>query len=191
MNQEYRRYIYAFLSRVYSDIPDRKFIEDLKSNRELLELIGQESLQWFENESLETLYNELNSDFSSMFVINTQPVESFILDAKNETLVGLQNPVMAFYFNHSFELDMNQTEIVAPDHISIEFAFMQTLVFRQEYQPQIDFLREHLIIWVVPYMFGMKNMAQTPFYRELSDFVAEFLIADYETVLEVIENGTK
>jgi putative dimethyl sulfoxide reductase chaperone len=29
-------------------------------------------------------------------------------------------------------------------------------------------------------MMGMKNMADTPFYRDMCDFIVEFLSADYE-----------
>ncbi|MFY9141841.1 TorD/DmsD family molecular chaperone [Sulfuricurvum sp.] len=180
MNNEYRLYIYAFLSRVMSNIPDRRFIHDLKNNHDLLEIIGEETKNWMENSDEEELYEALNIDYSSMYILNTQPVESFVLDAKNETLVGLQNPVMAFYFMHGFELNMDQTELMAPDHLSIELAFMQTLVYRNEMKGQLEFLDQHLIPWVVPYMMGMKSMAGTPFYRDISDFMIEFLCADYE-----------
>jgi len=129
---------------------------------------------------IEEILDELNTDFTSMFILNTQPVESFVLDAKNESLVGLQNPVMAFYFNHGYEVNMDQTTIVAPDHLSIEFAFMQSLIYRDESEPQKEFMKEHLISWVIPYMLGMKSMAQTPFYKDMCDFIVEFLAADYE-----------
>lgn len=180
MNKEYRLYIYAFLSRVMSDIPDARFIKDLASNDELLSLIGEDTVEYFKSNDSETIMRELNTDFSSMFILNTQPIESFVLDAKNESLVGLQNPVMGFYFTHGFEVNMDQTELMAPDHLSIEFAFMQTLIYRDERPPQFEFMDTHLINWVVPYMLGMKSMAQTPFYADMCDFIVEFLVADYE-----------
>jgi TorA maturation chaperone TorD len=189
MNTEYRRYIYAFLSRVMSNMPDRRFITDLKSNPELLEVIGEETKGWVESLSEKELYEALNTDYTSMFLLNAQPVESFVLDAKNETLVGLQNPVMAFYFAHGFELNMDQTELMAPDHLSIELAFMQVLVFRNETKAQVQFMDEHLFMWVIPYMLGMKNMADTPFYRDICDFMVEFLCSDYEYLHQESVNG--
>jgi putative dimethyl sulfoxide reductase chaperone len=189
MNNEYRLYIYAFLSRVMSDIPDRRFINDLKNNESLLEIIGEETKEWVQATDSEELYEKLNIDFTSMYILNTQPVESFVLDAKNETLVGLQNPVMAFYFNHGFEVNMDQTQIMAPDHLGIEFAFMQTLVYRNEQKGQFEFLDQHLFPWVVPYMMGMKSMADTPFYRDMCDFIIEFLSADYEYLAQGESNG--
>lgn len=185
MNNDYRLYIYAFLSRVMSDIPDRRFINDLKANDTLLEIIGEETRGWIHNNDTEALYDALNTDFTSMFILNTQPVESFVLDAKNETLVGLQNPVMAFYFTHGFEVNMGQTEIMAPDHLAIELAFMQTLIYRNETAPQIEFLEQHIFPWVIPYMMGMKSMADTPFYRDICDFMIEFLSAD----VDYLSNG--
>ena len=180
MNKEYRLYIYAFLSRTMADIADKRYISDLRENGELLELLGEDTKKWFDENDDETILDKLNEDFSSMFVINTQAVESFVLDAKNETLVGLQNPVMNFYYKHGFDLNMDQTELMAPDHLSIELAFMQTLIFRDEKKPQYEFLKEHLFNWAVPYMIGMQSMAFTPFYKDVCDFIVEFIVADFE-----------
>jgi TorA maturation chaperone TorD len=168
---------------------DKRFIKDIRENKDLLEILGDDTTEFFAQNSDEFILDALNEDFSSMFVINTQAVESFVLDAKNETLVGLQNPVMNFYYSHGFELNMDQTELMAPDHLSIELAFMQTLIFRDEKKPQLEFLQEHLMKWVVPYMLGMKSMALTPFYKDLCDFMVEFIVADYEYCLSVAENN--
>jgi TorA maturation chaperone TorD len=178
MNQ--RVLIYAFLSRVFSDVLDKQAVFELSQNSGLLDLIGVESSEWFKFGDLEKIEEELNVDFSSMFLLHTQPIESFVLDSKQEALVGLQNPVMTFYFQNGFEINMNQTEIISPDHLGIEFGFMQSVVFRDEVEAQKGFLREHLLKWVVPYLLGMKSMATTPFYRELFDFTIEFLLSDYE-----------
>jgi len=183
-NKQQRVFIYAFLSRVFSDVLDRTFIEDLSRNSQLLELLGEDTTNYFKFRKLEEIEEELNIDFSSMFLLHTQPIESFVLDAKQEALVGLQNPVMEFYFRNGFEIDMNQTDILAPDHLGIEFGFMQTVVFRDEHKAEREFLEEHLLKWVIPYLIGMKSMANTPFYRELFDFTVEFLLADYSNLIE-------
>jgi len=195
MDNTYRQYIYAFLSRIMSDIPDQRFVDDLRANRVLLELLGGETLSWFDVSSTQEILEASNVDYSSMFILNTQPIESFVLDGKNETLVGLQNPVMAFYFNHGFEINMDQTALMAPDHLSLEFAFMQTLVLRNELQTQFEFMQEHLMAWVIPYMLGMQSMATTPLYRDICDFCVEFLSSEYEFLVkelkEELGNGTK
>jgi hypothetical protein len=43
--------------------------------------------------------------------------------------------------------------------------------------------------WVVPYMIGMKSMALTPFYRDLCDFMVEFIVADYEYCSAALESN--
>jgi hypothetical protein len=43
--------------------------------------------------------------------------------------------------------------------------------------------------WVVPYMIGMKSMVITPFYRDLCDFMAEFIVADFEYCSSLAENA--
>jgi TorA maturation chaperone TorD len=179
LDRQKRVFIYAFLSRVFTDILDRGFIEELSQNSELLSLLGSDTENWFKFGNIEEIESELNVDFSSLFILHTQPIESFVLDAKQEALVGLQNPVMLFYFQNGFEIDMNQTHIIAPDHLGIEFGFMQTVAFRGEVEPQKEFLQNHLLKWVIPYLLGMKSMASTPFYRELFDFTIEFLLSDY------------
>ncbi len=184
MENQQRVFIYAFLSRVFSDVLDKQFIEDLVQNQQLLQIIGEESVNYFKFRDLKEVEEELNVDFSSMFLLHTQPIESFVLDAKQEALVGLQNPVMEFYFRNGFEIDMNQTDILAPDHLGIEFGFMQTLVFRDEVKPQKEFLETHLLKWVIPYLIGMKSMAITPFYREVFDFTVEFLLSEYQYLEE-------
>lgn len=191
MDNDTRLYIYAFLSRVMSDIPDARFIKDLKANESLMSTIGENSMQWLSGLDDMFILDELNSDFTSLFVLNTQPIESFVLDAKNEAQVGLQNPAMSYYFQNNFEVNMDQTSIMAPDHLSIELAFMQTLVFRDEKKPQMEFLQQHMIPWVVPYMMGMKSLSTTPFYQDICDFIVEFLIADYDALMAGEDNGSK
>ena len=182
MQKQQRIFIYAFLSRLLTDTIDEAFLKDLKKNPELLETIGQESFEWIVNTPIEEVSEGLNIDFTSMFVMNTQPIESFVLDAKQDTLVGLQNPVMQFYFEHGYDVDMNQTTVMAPDHISIELGFMQAIILRDEFKAQKAFLETHLCRWAIPYFMGMKAMATTPFYRDICDFIVEFLVSDIDLI---------
>jgi TorA maturation chaperone TorD len=180
LDKQYRTYLYAFLSRVFSNALDETYLKELQQNDELLSLLGEKSFNWFKTTSLETIAEELNIDYSSIFLMNAKPIESSILDAKDEILVGLQNPVMQFYFNHNYELNLAASHLQTPDHISIEFAFMQNLIAKNEILTQKEFLKAHLLKWAVPYFLGVKQMAKTPFYKDLSDFTIEFLASDYD-----------
>jgi len=184
LDNKTRAFIYAFLSRVYEKPLGKKEIEDLKNNPDLLEMIGEETKEYFLQNEIQTLEDALNVDYSSMFVVNSQPVETLVVDSTGEILVGLQNPVMFFYFEHGYDIDMNKTEILAPDHLSIEFGFMQNLVYRGEDKTAFKFLKKHLMQWVPPYLIAMKGVAETPFYKEMCDFTNDFLFTEYESLKE-------
>lgn len=183
MEEKQRIYIYAFLSRIYSDVMEEKLIAQLQENEELLEMISPKALTWFKNTSDEELKKLLNVDFTSLFFMNSLPIESFVMDDKDEVQVGLQNPVMQFYFSHGYELDLISSKLNAPDHIALECAFMQNLVQKDDKKVQITFLENHLLKWAPIYFLGVKDMAKTQFYRDLCDFTAEFLIADYDYLM--------
>lgn len=184
MPQQYRIFIYAFLSKVFADTLDDTFLEDLSQNNELLETLGENTKEWFETTSLEVIKEALNIDFTSIFLMNERAFESAVIDSKEEILVGLQNPVMQFYFNHNYELNLGATHLQTPDHISIEFAFMQNLVSKNETKAQIEFLQNHILAWAIPYLIAIKGMCQTPFYADMCDFTIEFLATDFQNLIE-------
>lgn len=180
MDKQNRTYIYAFLSRVFSDSLDEKFLLDLRNNKEFLNMIGSNTMLWFERDSMDEIKEALNVDYSSVFLMNAKPIETSVIDAKDEILVGLQNPVMQFYFQHNYELNLSASHLQTPDHISIEFAFMQNCIAKDEYKVQQEFLATHLLKWAIPYFIGIKGMCSTPLYKDLCDFVIEFLASDYD-----------
>jgi TorA maturation chaperone TorD len=184
MDEKTRLYIYAFLSRVFTEELDRKAIADLAGNDALLETIGEETKAWFAKESIDNLEDLLNIDYNSLFRINNHPIESAVMDSKNEILVGLQNPVMQFYFNHGYDLNLEGSKVYVPDHAGIEFGFMQSMISTGDKTAQAEFLHKHLLQWIVPFLVAIKPMAQTPLYRDLCDFTIEFLLSDYSALIE-------
>jgi TorA maturation chaperone TorD len=164
-----------------------EYIQELKSNQDLLELIGEDTKTWFLQNDIESLCKDSNVDYTTIFLMNAKPIETSIIDAKDEILIGLSNPVMQFYFNHGYELNLSASNLQTPDHIALEFAFMQNLVSRNELKAQKEFLQTHLLNWAVPYFLAVKEMAVTPLYRDLSDFVIEFLASDYDEVSQILQ----
>ena len=189
MDNKARAFVYAFLSRVFTKELGQKEIEDLKKSPELLQTIGTKTKEFFETNDTSAIEEALNIDYSSLFLVNSQPVESIVVDSTGEILVGLQNPVMFFYFENGYEIDMNQTEILAPDHLAIEFGFMQNLAYRDEDAVAMKFLREHLLAWVPPYLAAIQEMAQTPFYQDICDFTIDYLLSDYELLKEEVADA--
>ena len=180
MNAKNRAQMYAFLSKMFATVLDEKLIGELKNDRAILEMVLVQAVEWFVTTPLPELEEVLNVDFSSLFLMHSLPIESAILDDKDEVLVGLQNPVMQFYFEHGYELNLTKSELQAPDHLSLECAFMQNLILKNEVEAQRVFMQKHLLNWAPMYLLSMAEMAQTPFYRGLCTLGAEFIIADYE-----------
>jgi hypothetical protein len=162
MDNTQRAFIYAFLSTVFSDKLSKKSIEDLKNNPDFLDLIGENAKKFFNENDLDTLDEELNIDYTSAFLANSHPVESSVTDAKHQISTGLENPVMNFYLGNGFDINLNNTALLTPDHIAIELGFMQTLVLQEDAK------------------IGAKSLVDTPFYSDFLDFATEFLLSDYE-----------
>jgi len=182
-NMGNREVIYALLSRIFSDVLDKKAIEDLKNNQVLLQSFGSECARYFEQNSVEKLYEELNTDFSTTFLIDEPPIEAVVLENKEEVQVGLQNPLLQFYTANGYSFDLLSSNVQSPDHLSVELAFMQNLINRDELDIQRKFLKEHLALWAPPYLLSVKNSCITPFYRDVCDFGAEFIISDYSNLV--------
>ncbi|WP_456404592.1 TorD/DmsD family molecular chaperone [Hydrogenimonas sp.] len=187
MDDKTRLYIYAFLSRLFTEELDEKALRDLKENEGLLAAIGEETARWFASTDTERLKEALNVDYNSLFVIHNHPIESAVMDSKNEILVGLQNPVMQFYFSHGYELNLESSKLYVPDHAGIEFGFMQSLISQKDEVSQAEFLHRHLAAWIIPFLIAVRPMAQTPFYRDICDFTVEFLLSDYSTLKASLE----
>lgn len=180
MDTQQRAYLYAFLSRIFSHKMDEKLIADLKIDTSLLDTLSPEVTHWFLTTDAVALNDALNVDFSTLFLIHAPPIESSILEEKDDVLVGLQNPVMQFYVASGYDVNLTLTDIQTPDHLAIELAFMQKAVQKDDKEAQRRFLETHLLVWVIPYLMGIKGMAATPFYQNLCEFTCEFLAQDYE-----------
>lgn len=189
MDNKIRAYIYAFLSRVFSNHIDQKLLKDLQSNEELLKTIGENGYDYLLQHDSQTLLEELNIEYYTLFVMNNHPIESSVQDVKHEILVGLQNPVMQFYFEYGYDLNLEASHLHVPDHIGMEFGFMQNLILQNDKQGQHKFYEAHLLTWVPPFLISIKEMTKNPFYSDLCDFTIDFLLEDYSNLTIEVQNG--
>lgn len=191
MDNKVRVYIYAFLSRIFSSEIDLKLLNDIKNNRELLETIGKDSYDYFHNNSEEDLLNFLSIDYCSTFIMNNNPIESSVLDVKNEILIGLQNPVMQFYVDYGYDLNLTSSSLNVPDHIGLEFGFMQNLAYKESKKVEYKFMTQHILTWIPPFLISIQEITSTPFYKDICNFTIEFLLEDYKGLMEFSDDGEK
>jgi len=183
---ENRLYTYAFLSRMFADVLDAKAITQLRENPAFLELLGKDTVAYFDTKNDEEIKEETNVDYTSVFIVHTHPVESAIFDNSKDIVTGLDNPVMQFYIDHGYEVNMNQTHIMAPDHIAVEIGFMQNLVMQNDLKTQKRFIQEHILNWVPPFLIACEAMVETPLYKDLCNFATEFFVSDYAYLQETL-----
>jgi len=184
MEERSRLYAYAFLSRMFADVLDKKAIRQLRENSDFLHLLGQGTIDFFEKNSDEAIEELANVDYTSVFIIHTHPVESAIFDNSKDIVTGMENPVMQFYLDYGYEVNMNATHIMAPDHMAIEIGFMQNLVQHQNYAIQKKFMQTHLLNWMPPFLIACEAMFDTPLYKDLCNFATEFFVSDYAYIEE-------
>jgi TorA maturation chaperone TorD len=180
MDNTLRANIYSMLSKLYSETLDSSSLEILRSFE-----FGESSQKWLSSYDDNTILDECNIDYTTIFLSNMKPIETIIYDSNADISVGLANPVMDFYFRHNYLLNLSQTHIQTPDHISIEFEFMAFLIKNGDIQSQREFLQKHLLNWSIAYLVSCIDIAKSPFYRDLFDFTIEFLISDFEEIKEI------
>jgi len=179
-----RLYTYAFLSRMFADVLDVAIIKELRENSDMLELLGKETKDFFQSKSDEEIEELANVDFTSVFIMHTHPVESAIYDNSKDIVTGLENPVLQFYMDYGYDVNMNMSHIMAPDHMAIEIGFMQNLVQQNDWPAQKKFMQMHIMNWMPPFLMACEEMFDTPLYRDLCSFATEFFVSDYAYIQE-------
>jgi len=198
--------MYGLLSRLFIEEIDVDTLKKIKENPDLLDLFP-ETKQWrlfFEKEPKKLIEEELNVDFTTVFLLNVYPYESVFMNDEGYIDPSVTNPALMFYREHGYSIDLSKTRALSPDHIAIEMEFMMTLV-KEEWEAlkeenhkkavelkkiQKKFLEEHLGNWGVVYLLSARDMAETPFYQDLCELAMEFILSDYGLLCEDLEKVT-
>jgi len=195
--------MYGLLSRLFIEEIDVDTLKKIKENPQLLDLFPK-TKQWrqfFEKEPQKLIEEELNVDFTTVFLLNVYPYESVFMNDEGYIDPSVTNPALIFYREHGYSIDLNKTRALSPDHIAVEMEFMMTLVkeeldalkqgdtekVKKLKEIQKKFLEEHLANWGVVYLLSAKDMAETPFYQDVCELALEFILSDYELLSEDLE----
>lgn len=198
--------MYGLLSRLFIEEIDEETLKKIKETPELLELFPK-TKEWdkFNEKDIKSLIEEdLNVDFTTVFLLNVYPYESVFMNDEGHIDASITNPTLVFYREHGYSIDLNETRALSPDHIAVEMEFMMTLAKeeldalqkrnKQEAdrlrQIQKKFLEEHLANWGTIYLLAAKDMAETPFYQDVCELALEFILSDYDYIAEATEEAT-
>lgn len=195
--------MYAFISRLLIEEVDENILEKIKNNPDLLELFPN-TKEWesFKTKSTKELIDEdLNVDYTTVFILNAYPYESVFMNDEGYINPTPTNPTLQFYLEHGYEIDLNKTRVLSPDHIAVELEFMITLIQEQlkaysmnnqegekkALNLQKEFIENHILQWAPIYLMAARDMSETPFYYDVCQMALDFIMTDYEYILEQLE----
>ncbi len=193
---EARRNMYGLISRLLLLEMDLETLNFLKNNEDVLSLFPNLK-EWdkFGTIQAQKLIEEyFNVDFTNLLLIHLIPYESFYKRDDQMINSGGENPLVEFYNNYDFRVDLTQARAISPDHIAIECEFMSLLVdaelkaFNQNdteaiknlREIQKEFMQKHLLTFAPMFLINMKSEAKTPLYYDLAEMTMEFLLSDFE-----------
>ena len=195
--------MYAFISRLLIEEVDENILERIKNNPDLLELFpNTKEWQTFKTKSTKELIDEdLNVDYTTVFILNAYPYESVFMNDEGHINPTPTNPTLQFYLEHGYEIDLNKTRVLSPDHIAVELEFMITLIQEQlkaysmndqegekkALNLQKEFMENHILQWAPIYLMAARDMSETPFYYDVCQMALDFIMTDYEYILEQLE----
>jgi len=197
---EQRLNFYALLSRVTMQECDPELMKKIFDNTKLLEMLPglAEERSAIEADVQKYIDEVLNVDFTNLFLLHLTPYESFYKREDGMMNTGGSNPVVQFYEEYNFQIDLTKARAVAADQIGCEMEFMYVLVDSERKARenkddaaanellgiQKKFMNEHLLSWAPLFLAQVKNEAETAFYRDFADLALDFLFADYEHISE-------
>ncbi len=196
---KHRAAIYDFLSRVFLQEPSTEFLQaildedSLRSFREL----GLDLARDLTGKKLEEVEQQLAIAYCAIFI---GPEETSLFPYESVQRHGCYEgkstaEVEDFYSKCSLALPKDALEM--PDHLGIEFDFMNKLAHQealhwekgelelaeQSRGRQQEFLRNHILVWVPNYCKKVEKQSPHHFYSQIGEMTREFLSLEWEEML--------
>jgi len=201
-NQQARINFYALLSRLLMVEIDLELLETIENDTNIMAFFpNYETWDKRKKLSKEDLLNQyLNVDFTNLFLLHMIPYESFYTREDQMMETGGDNPVLQFFNEYDFRVDLSKARAVSVDHIGIEYEFMYKLC-DAEYKAleagdkeaaceiakvQKEFLEKHLLVWAPMFLINMRSESGTALYFDLAEVALEFILSDYEYLSQLI-----
>ena len=130
----------------------------------------------------EAALRQLSAEYARLFCIDLSPYASVFLDDEVLLLTDTSTAVEDQYQASAFVPDASW-RVAAPDHVAVEFAYMQALCAAEHgeesaaaREAQACFLVEHLIAWLPALALATRRTARLPFYPLLLDSAVELAL---------------
>lgn len=189
---------FRFLSQVYSEVPDKKFIENIFSNNLFFEWPvaenqktisrGLKILQDYSSQWKPDLMESLKQDYTRLFIglerMLAPPYASVYL---GKDFLLYEKPVLdvrQFYKNIGLYVNPKKNE--PDDHIGFELFCLSYLCEKTDQAALSEFLSDHLNPWLNSFMSKVLDKAQTSFYRGLA-FLTSGLVEVLSDCLDIKE----
>jgi putative dimethyl sulfoxide reductase chaperone len=213
---EERIFAYDFLRRTFLEEPSKDFLMMLKENQLALAIPfsdeseeiaeGMSKVQAFleQKEILtEEGYSRLHWDYTRMFIgpyeLAAPPWESAYLNKDKLLFQEETRRVRLAYLKYAFLPKHYLQE--ADDHLGLELDFMYQLAtmayekaltgnheaFQEILKDQVDFLEQHLHIWVPKFVEQVNVHASTEFYRGMAQILRGYLYIDLIALNELLD----
>ena len=204
---ENRIAIYALISRLMLVEVDEAFLKQIESDENILALFPNYR-DWTKRKEMSVnklITEEYNADFANLFLMNLIPYESFYLSEEQMIESGQANPVVELYDALDFRVELEKARVVSADHIGVELEFMYMLCTALKKALgvgdkegvcellliQRGFLKDHLLEWMPLFLINAKRESRTPLYHDGTELTLEFILSDYEYVIEQLEENCK
>lgn len=204
-----RQAVYALLRRLYDTAPDPELHAWLVAERPFAEfpIAFPESeaafLEQVDQAAQQLTQTELRKDFLQLFWgpgrMEAPPWESVYRNDERRLFDSHTLQVRETYARHGMEFVQKNKE--PEDHIAIELEFMRILTERLLkaldmgdeqaerilVQEQLDFLNDHLRVWVPPFVELIQQHAKTAFYSGLAGVLEAYLNWDAQALEQLLE----
>lgn len=207
---ENRRRVYALVARCYEREMDGALAAELAEHAALESDDAQlaqafaalkDGLSECGESQLEQLAVAFNRVFFGMGPRSAQkafPYESVYTSERGLMMQEAYSAVLHVYREEGFAKNPDFTE--PEDHLAVELSFMAALCDRavralragdeagaeRALRRQAEFLQQHLLNWVDPFIADMKRADEGGFYERLATFTEAYVRADADAVAEVL-----
>ncbi len=198
-----RSNIYGLLSAVYRQEITSDLLQQIKDPR-FLGVLSALGVQWegeFFQKPEEELLNDLAVEYARLFlgpgkhISPHESVHHLREGAESGQLWG-ESTVEVKKCIESSGLHYESEYKGLPDHISVEFEFMEQVTLREELawgeedkdgalyclKMEKEFIEEHLILWVPDFCEKIIKEAELPFYQEMAELTKNFIEFEKEGI---------